>query len=157
MTLPTFQRGLTLVELLLGLALGALLLMPLAALFRTASQSARASGERLEQTAQARFAARRIATEVRGAAALALPDTPDDTGAALAPLRYWVRRTGPHPELMESDSRQPPATRDRVLATSASLAITAPDASDGGQLVTIVVTTSDAGSVSETVRLGSDQ
>jgi len=145
------QAGLTLVELLVGLAVGAMLLMPLTALFQTAAQSAGAGRETLEQAAQARFAAQRIATAMRKLTTITLPATPDDTGTAIAGLRYWVRKTGPAPELMETNG----ATPDRVLAVPASLAVTTPVASDGGQLVSIVVTMAGGASASETVRLGS--
>lgn len=147
----TPQAGLTLVELLVGLAVGAMLLMPLTALFQTAAQGAGAGRETLEQAAQARFAAQRIATAMRKLKTVALPATPDDTGTAIAGLRYWIRKTGPEPELMETAGTMP----DRVLAVPAGLAVTAPVASDGGQLVSIVVTMADGGSASEIVRLGS--
>lgn len=152
----TYERGLTLVELLVGLALAALLLMPLAVLFQTAAQSAQAGGDQLEQAAQARFAARRIATTMRAQAAVTLPATPDDTGTAIPGLRYWVRRTGALPEVMETRPGAPGTTTpDRVLAVPATLAVTAPVASDGGQLISIVVSMTGGGSASETVRLGS--
>lgn len=147
----TPQAGLTLVELLVGLAAGAMLLMPLTALFQTAAQSAGAARETLEQAAQARFAAQRIATAMRKLKTITLPATPDDTGTAIAGLRYWVRKTGPEPELMETSGAAP----DRVLAVPANLAVTAPVASDGGQLVSIVVTMAGGGRASEIVRLGS--
>lgn len=73
MTSHDAQRGYTLVELLLGLAIAAIILLPLADMLRTSADSARTVRSRLDLNAEANFAIEKIAA--RAAAA---------TGAATA-------------------------------------------------------------------------
>ena len=73
------QRGYTLVELLLGLAIAAIILLPLADMLRTGADSARTVRSRLDLNAEANFAIEKIAAR---AAAATGPKAPD---AATAP------------------------------------------------------------------------
>ena len=59
------QHGITLVELLLGLAITALIMGPLVPMLQTASAAARMSGDRAALERDADFALERIATRIR--------------------------------------------------------------------------------------------
>jgi prepilin-type N-terminal cleavage/methylation domain-containing protein len=62
------QHGLSLVELLLGLAIGALVMAPLVPLLENANAATRIAGERLALERDASFALARIATRIRATA-----------------------------------------------------------------------------------------
>lgn len=62
---PAAQAGLTLVELLLALALGALVMVPLLELLRTTAAAASHAAPRLALADEADFAVQRIAAQVR--------------------------------------------------------------------------------------------
>jgi len=63
--LRTREDGLTLVELLLGLAIAALVLAPLVPMLATASAAARIGGDQLAVEREADFALERIAARIR--------------------------------------------------------------------------------------------
>ena len=86
------QQGFTLVELLLGLAIAALLMVPLAAMFQSASGSVVATRAALDLNADARFALDRIARRVAALSPVASGATVTDAGAAawLGALSYTV-------------------------------------------------------------------
>jgi len=86
------HQGFTLVELLLGLAIAALLMVPLAAMFQSASGSAVATRAALDLNADARFALDRIARRVAALSPVASGATVTDAGAAawLGALSYTV-------------------------------------------------------------------
>lgn len=82
-------RGLSLVELLLGLAIGALVMAPLVAMLRTASAVAPVAGARIALERDADFALERIAARIRlTAPSTALIDKPSEEW--LKPAVYSV-------------------------------------------------------------------
>lgn len=82
-------RGLSLVELLLGLAIGALVMAPLVAMLRTASAAAPVAGGRIALERDADFALERIAARIRlTAPSTALIDKPSEEW--LKPAVYSV-------------------------------------------------------------------
>jgi len=73
----TRAQGLTLAELLLGLAIGALVLAPLAPMLQSAGAAAQVAGDRTALEREADFALERIADRIRNtAAAPGLTDKP---------------------------------------------------------------------------------
>jgi len=70
------QRGLTLVELLLGLAIGAALMLPLAALFDDAAETHAAGHAQLDLNGELRFALDRIAVRAAGSTPWAIALAP---------------------------------------------------------------------------------
>ncbi|MFC5510747.1 prepilin-type N-terminal cleavage/methylation domain-containing protein [Massilia jejuensis] len=82
-------RGLSLVELLLGLAIGALVMAPLVAMLRSASAAAPVAGARIALERDADFALERIAARIRlTAPSTALIDKPSEEW--LKPAVYSV-------------------------------------------------------------------
>jgi type II secretory pathway pseudopilin PulG len=65
---PVHERGISLIELLLGLAITALVLAPLVPMLQTASAVARFAGDRVALEREADFALERIATRIRATA-----------------------------------------------------------------------------------------
>lgn len=65
------EHGLSLIELLLGLAIGAMVLAPLVPLLATASAAARIGGDQLAVEREADFALARIAARIRATAVAA--------------------------------------------------------------------------------------
>lgn len=108
MTRLRAQHGLTLVELLLGLAMTAILMAPLALMFRNAASSAVMTRAALDLNGDARFALDRIA--LRAATASTVSDATGvivQPGTAPAPvLAYTIVGTN----LVESESAAPPQT-----------------------------------------------
>lgn len=154
------QRGLSLVELLLGLAITAVLMVPLAATFQNASGSAVAANATVDLDADARFALDRIAQR-----AAALPPTsagaliPDDgvsASAWLAPLGYAMVKG----DLVETGTTPAPGSAARSIVVASNiraLRFSTPDVGDGQPLLRIDLTlTADGSSVSasRTVRVG---
>jgi len=138
-------QGWTLVELLLALAIGAALMMPLAALFQTSSNSGIAAKTALDLNADARFALERIATR---AATLSLPPAGPagiDTNALQA--AYTVANGN----LVEAD------TRAVIAANVAAFKLSIPDNGAGQPLLKIDLTLAAGNgsvSASRTVRIG---
>lgn len=101
MNRPRAQRGVTLIELLLGLALMAVVMAPLAAMFQGAAQTNIATRAALDLNSDARFALDRIA--LRAATAYSVGDgtgTIVQTGATPSPaLTYTIVGTN----LVESE------------------------------------------------------
>lgn len=85
MTTRNAQRGYTLVELLLGLAIAAIILLPLADMLRTSADSARTVRSRLDLNAEANFAIEKIAARAAAATGSKAPD------AASTPTE-WLKR-----------------------------------------------------------------
>lgn len=83
--LPTRFRahGLSLTELLLGLAIGALLLAPLPAMLQNAGAAARVADDQVALEREADFALERIAARIRTTAAA--PDMADK------PVKDWLK------------------------------------------------------------------
>jgi prepilin-type N-terminal cleavage/methylation domain-containing protein len=114
---PRAQRGLTLIELLLGLAMTAILMAPLAAMFQGAAQTNLATRAALDLNSDARFALDRIA--LRAATAYSVSDGTGvivQTGAVPAPaLKYAIVGT----DLVESEY----ATSTSLLSAIASIVV----------------------------------
>lgn len=89
----TRLRGLTLIELLVGLALTSMLLVAAASMLRVSSAASAASNEQLDLQEQAQFAVRRIARRIESTPAAMLADKPDPTSSAnwLGPALYDLR------------------------------------------------------------------
>ncbi|QBE65459.1 PilW family protein [Pseudoduganella lutea] len=142
------QTGFTLVELLAGLAIAAILVLPLADLLRTGADSARITRAALDLNENARLALGRIA---RTAA-----DTPEakavtDVAPAswLAPVTYTLTGT----DLVERK-----AGISSVIASNvAAFELSAPEVVDGRPLLAIALTLSAEGTTvtrTRTVRVG---
>lgn len=117
MKIPRAQRGLTLIELLLALAMTAILMAPLAAMFQGAALTGAATRAALDLNADARFALDRIA--LRAATAYSMSDATGvivQTGASPATaLKYAIVGT----DLVESEY----ATTTSVLGAIASIVV----------------------------------
>ncbi|MDB5961857.1 MAG: hypothetical protein JWP59_3151 [Massilia sp.] len=87
---PSRMQGLTLVELMLGMALTAMLLFALTSMLQVSSAASSASSEQLDLQEQAQFAVRRIASRIESTPAVNLPDKADDSSSAnwLTPAVY---------------------------------------------------------------------
>lgn len=82
-------RGLSLVEVLLGLAIGALVLAPLLPMLQTANAATRVTGDQVAIERDADFALERISARIRATA----PSTtlaPNASATWLAPVSYVV-------------------------------------------------------------------
>lgn len=147
------QQGLTLVELLLALAITAMLMAPLAAIFQGASGSAVTARAGLDLNADARFVLDRIA---RGAAALGPVSsgaTVTDVSPWLAPLSYRVVGT----DLVETDTSAKPPRTSIVASNVDSFQLSVPEVGDGQVLLQIDLTLKAEGnsvSASRLVRVG---
>ena len=89
MTMPRPAHGYTLLELVIGLAIAALVMLPLSEMLRAGADSARFVRAGLDQNADARFAMGRIVTQATGAS------RPKDANlgnpaAWLTPLQYTL-------------------------------------------------------------------
>ena len=125
MNLPIAQRGYTLVELLLGLAIASVILLPLTDLLRTSTDSARLVRSRLDLGAEANFAIDKIAA--RAAAATGLKAA----HAATAPAE-WLKLLGFEEctntrELLEGASCSQPDRSAIVAANVDRVELSAPD------------------------------
>ena len=167
MTRPHAQRGLTLVELLIGLALTAILMAPLAAMFQGTVQAGAATRAALDVNGDARFALDRIALRAATASSVS-----DGTGVIVQPgaapataLKYAIVGT----DLVESEyatSTSPLSaiilamtpTRTGVIASNAAAFKLSAPATGSQTLLRIDLTLAAPGgagvSVSRTVRVG---
>lgn len=148
------QQGLSLVELLLGLAIGAVLMVPLAAMFQSASGSAVTTRAALDLNADARLVLDRIAQRAAALGSVSSGATVTDTSPWLAPLGYKVVGT----DLVETDATPPGAARTRIVASNVgSFQLSAPEVGDGQVLLKIDLTLRAEGSsvsASRIVRVG---
>lgn len=153
------ERGLSLVEVLIALAIAAMLMAPLAALFDGAADSAVSGKAALELDADARFAVERIAARAAAAEFPSLPpegaDVPDPS-TWLAPFSY--KQDGA--DLVETEGKGKEARSGTVATRVEQFKLTAPDFATGQPLVKIELTLAAEGSrasVTRTVRLGGRQ
>lgn len=149
------QAGFTLAELLGGLAIAAILVLPLADLLRTGADSARSARTALDLNGDARFALGRIvarAAEVEKEKAF--PAGASVPAASwLAPVRYALAGT----DLVETDPRASPTRISTIATNVTAFRLTAPEVVDGRPLLGIELTLSaDGSTVTRTrmVRLG---
>jgi prepilin-type N-terminal cleavage/methylation domain-containing protein len=151
------QQGLTLVELLLGLAITAILMVPLAAMFQTAASSSLGTRAALDLSADARFALERIARSAADAPAVTVGAQGTDPATWLNKLRYTLVGNN----LVEYDTRVQPARNSIIAANVSAFQLSASDVGDGQAMMKIELTLTapnDAGntlSASRLVRVGS--
>ena len=150
MNRPARAHGLSLVELLLGLAVTALLLAPLAPMLDTAHAAARVTGEQAALEREAGFALERIAARIRATpASSSLQNQPDSEW--LKPAVYAHLDNG---TLVERQNGAEYPLADSVTAFELS----APPVQGAGALIQVSLTLQrgDASaSASATVRMGS--
>jgi type II secretory pathway pseudopilin PulG len=153
MNRPRTQDGWSLAELLIALALAAMLMVPLTTMFASAANGAVAARAARAPTADARFALGRIAARAAVAPAItssAAAQTPD---AWLAPYTYALVGT----DLVETVAAPPPARSSVIAANVSAFALSAPDAGDGRALLKVDLTLTAQGNsvtVSRTLRAG---
>lgn len=139
------RQGWTLVELLLALAIGAALMVPLASLFQASSNSSIAAETAIDLNTDARFALERIATR---AATLPLPPAgPAGIDTKVLQSAYTVAGGN----LVETD------TRAVIASNVAAFKLSIPDNGAGQPLLKIDLTLAAASgsvSASRTVRIG---
>lgn len=151
------QRGMTLVELLVGLAITALLLTSMTAMLRSAQAASEVTAAQLELQAQAQFALQRIAIQVGQTPNALLPAKSDDRNSlpwALNAGYTWDSKALTLSETIGTGT----STSTRVLADNVtSFAITSPQIATGQTLITatIVVTAGAASAAASiTTRMG---
>jgi Tfp pilus assembly protein FimT len=141
------QRGLSLVELLIGLALTALVLMVLPPMLQTASATSRAGGDRVAIEREANFAIDRVAARIR---ATAVPDKISGTPADWLQPTVYVLNNG---VLSEQQGKLSYVVAESV--TDFSLAAPSTTGSQPLVKVSITLARGDATTTaSTTVRLG---
>ncbi|WBS01068.1 prepilin-type N-terminal cleavage/methylation domain-containing protein [Pseudoduganella sp. SL102] len=148
------QAGFTLAELLGGLAIAAILVLPLADLLRTGADSARSVRTALDLNGDARFALDRIGMQVAALSSKKVfPVGASVPPAAwLAPVSYALSGT----DLVETDPTVPTGT-STIAANVTALRLTTPEVVDGRPLVGIELTLSAGGNSvtrTRTVRVG---
>jgi prepilin-type N-terminal cleavage/methylation domain-containing protein len=148
------QRGWTLVELLVALAISAALLAPLAGMFKNAADSGAATRAGLDMNSDARFALDRIAQRAAAQTPVAVDAAMSDANPLLAPLSSALSGV----DLVETDTSVNPL-RSSVIATNVTaFRLSAPATGDGRPLLKIELTLAAAGgtvSAARTVRVGS--
>jgi len=150
---PRAQEGLTLVELLLGLAIAAVLMIPLAGLFQSASGAGIATRAALDLNGDARFALDRIAQRALAAPSVSSGAPVADPNTWLAPLNYKLVGT----DLVETDATPKTGRASVIAANVSAFRLSAPDVGDGQAMLKIELTLSAQGaslSASRTVRVG---
>lgn len=143
-------RGISLVELLLALAVAAIVLAPLAGLLRTGAAASSVAADRVALERDADFALERIAARVRATAPVLLAPQSDSTSSG---SWFSVTFQSGGGKLTESGSGTTRVLAENVTAFS----ITAPTVLTGQQLVQASLTLSrgDASTThTATVRLG---
>ena len=132
-------RGYTLLELLIGLAIAAIVMLPLTDMLRAGADNARFVRAELDRNADARYAINRIAAQStrNGPVPGPIPDKANagNPAAWLAPLQYTLQNG----VLLETHSTAAPA-RQSVLATSVqSFAVDIPDNGVGQPVLRIAL------------------
>ena len=144
-------RGLSLVELLLGLAIGALLLAPMLPMLQTSGTAARVTDDQTAIERDADFALERIAARIRATSASA--SLTGSSSSWFAPVSYVVSNGS----LVERQANMP----DLVLADSVTdFQLNAPTVYSGRQVIQVSLTLArgNAGtSANQTVRVGGMQ
>jgi Tfp pilus assembly protein PilV len=122
---PWQARGVSLMELLIATALGALLLSSLASVAQQGVQARLHTRDSAEAVYQARFALERITLAARASLPQAQPPNPVNTsGGWFAPVYFCINATG---QLIETTSTDTACSGTRVIAERvSSLAITQP-------------------------------
>jgi Tfp pilus assembly protein PilW len=151
------MHGLTLIELLVGLALTTMLLVAMTSMLQVSTAAGAASSAQLDLQEQAQFAVRRIARRIEQTPAAMLADKSDAASSAnwLAPALFDLRKGTAPGTLALTETIGPVST---ILAEPVgAFAITAAPVAAGRSVVTVALTlTSGDASASATVsvRLG---
>jgi prepilin-type N-terminal cleavage/methylation domain-containing protein len=147
------QHGLSLVELMVGLAITAMVLAPLVPMLQTASAAARIGGDQLALEQEANFAIARISARIRASAPSQLAGAKSEW---LKPAVYSLNKG----TLTEQQGKDTYVVAESVSAFDLSV----PASADGQPLVQVSLTLErkDAGSnastsASATVRMGGMQ
>jgi prepilin-type N-terminal cleavage/methylation domain-containing protein len=144
------QRGLTLIELLLALAMSVLVLSMVASLVRGAGAANAVTMTQLEAQQQAQFAVRRILLQAQLAKidSLSVKTDPWTSADWLSPALYELRPGSS--ALTETIGGVSRVIADQVTAFS----VTSPDQVTGQSLVSVSVTVGDIATASGTARVG---
>ncbi len=149
--------GLTLIELLLGLALTALLLVAVNAMLQVSTAAGAVAARQLDLQEQAQFALRRIATAIERTPASALSAKSDDatSGDWLAPVLFDLR---PGAAAGTQALCETSGGTTRVLAEpAAGFAVTSVASLEGRTVVTVALTLAkngEAAAAQVSARLG---
>ena len=153
----TRMHGLTLIEVLVGLALTTMLLVAMTSMLQVSTAAGAASSAQLELQEQAQFAVRRIARRIEQTPPAMLADKADAASSAnwLAPALFDLR-TGTAPNTLALTETIGPAST--ILAEPVgAFAITAVPVVAGRSVVNVALTLtsgSASASASVSVRLG---
>jgi prepilin-type N-terminal cleavage/methylation domain-containing protein len=112
MTMPRPAHGYTLLELMIGLTIAALVMLPLSEMLRAGADSARLVRAGLDQNADARFAIGRIVAQAAKARQQDDKNLGNPAAYWLMPLQYTLTNGA----LVETDTDAKPV-RNSVLAT----------------------------------------
>jgi prepilin-type N-terminal cleavage/methylation domain-containing protein len=159
MAIVRFQRGLTLIELMLAITIAAFIFAALDSVVALGLQ-ARASGRQANETAyQARFALETIAAKARSVAPkLLLAPLPGSTGDWLSPAMYCVNGSNQLVETFVSDTgcAEGAVIAHNVIGFSAQLPADAGPVDDPVANLTLTLQTSGAPAVTlaTSLRLG---
>lgn len=151
------EWGFTLIELLLALAMSAMVLAFLASMVRGATASNAVTMSQLEAQQQARFAVRRILSQVRLAkiGTLGAKSDPASSASWFAPTVYDLRAGSSAGSLALIETVN---STSRVIAEPVSaFSITSPDPAAGQTVVDVLVTVGQgdiSATASGTARLG---
>jgi len=165
MKTPRSMPGFTLVELLVALAIGAIILLPLADLLRSSADSAKMVHTRLDLHAEAGFAMERIAG--KASSIILPPDAAAKARAAKAEdeTRNWLALLGftedkGARQLLEAVAGAKPPANAIVAANLARIELTSPNIDGATPTLRIALTLAgaDAGAADvtrmRTVRIG---
>jgi type II secretory pathway component PulJ len=145
------EAGISLVELLLGLAITALVMAPLVPMLQTASAAASIAGNQVALEREADFALERIAARIRATAPTkALTDKP--SAEWLKPAVYSVSNG----TLIERQGNETYVLAESVTA----LGLTVTAAESAQPLLTVSLTLTNGGAstmATRTVRMGTEQ
>ena len=146
------ERGLSLIELLLGLAITALVMAPLVPMLATASSAARVADEQISLERDADFALQRIAARIRATPpAMDLQDKPVDDW--LKPAVYSVSGAG---ALVEQQGTQTHVLTEPGSVTRFTLSAPVTEASEPMISISLNMERGSAStSTVTTVRMGS--
>lgn len=134
--MKTIQAGFTLAELLAALAIGTILLLPLADLLRTGIEAARNARIAPELDAEARFAFARITARAAVAKGTIAVGSAANPATWLAPLTYAVVNN----TLVETDATAKPVRNSVIAANVVSFQMSAPEVVDGAPLLALEMT-----------------
>lgn len=139
------QRGITLVEVLVAMAIAAIVLLPLTEMLGAGMHSARIVRSALDTNADARFAIDRIAARAAAATSATPPpaanaSSADIAAAWLAPVRYTLAGGN----LVETDSGVWPARSSTIATNVTSLQLDAPALEPGWRPLLRIGLTFDA-------------